>query len=147
MDFQINGAEYRAVKLSVFDQLKVCRKLLPVLSSVVSDLSELRGAAGKMSSDSGAVDSAINTVLPKIADVVADMPDESVNAILFPCLSVVTRKSAVGNWTPVFTEDSLMFDDIDLFTMLNIAGRVVADNLGNFLPVPPTSETADPQSA
>jgi hypothetical protein len=76
------------------------------------------------------------TILPKIADVVAGMPEEDVNAILFPCLSVVTRKAITGNWTPVFSNGSLMFDDIDLFTMLNIAGRVAADNLGNFLPVP-----------
>ncbi|TDT01686.1 Bacteriophage protein [Erwinia rhapontici] len=147
MEFSINGVEYRAVKLDVFAQLKVCRKLLPLLSSVVADLSELRGAAGNLSADSAALNNAINTVLPKIADVVADMPDESVDAILHPCLSVVSRKSAAGNWTPVFTQGLLMFDDIDLFTMLNIAGRVVADNLGNFLPAPPTSETAAPQSA
>ena len=37
----------------------------------------------------------------------------------------------------------LMFDDIDLLTMLQLVARVVADSLGNFLPVSPTSATAD----
>jgi hypothetical protein len=41
MEFTINSVDYRATKLSVFDQLKVCRKLLPVLSSIVPDLSAL----------------------------------------------------------------------------------------------------------
>jgi hypothetical protein len=31
MEFDINGVDYRATKLSVFDQLKVCRKLLPAV--------------------------------------------------------------------------------------------------------------------
>ena len=147
MEFDINGVDYRATKLSVFDQLKVCRKLLPVLSSIVPDLALLRETAATTAGDREKTSQVISTILPKIADVVAGMPEEDVNAILFPCLSVVTRKAITGNWTPVFSNGSLMFDDIDLFTMLNIAGRVAADNLGNFLPVPPTSVTQDQQPA
>lgn len=147
MEFEIKGVEYRAAKLNVFEQLKVCRKLLPVLSGIVPDLSTLRQTAVATAGDSDKTALVINTILPKIADLVAGMPEEDVNAILYPCLSVVTRKAVTGNWTQVFRDGSLMFDDIDLFTMLNIAGRVVADNLGNFLPEPPTSVTAAPPSA
>ncbi|STF64310.1 putative phage related protein [Escherichia coli] len=32
MEFEIKGVKYRTAKLSVFDQLKVTRKLLPVLA-------------------------------------------------------------------------------------------------------------------
>ena len=146
MEFDINGVDYRATKLSVFDQLKVCRKLLPVLSSIVPDLALLRETAAATAGDREKTSQVISTILPKIADVVAGMPEEDVNAILFPCLSVVTRKTTAGNWAQVFRDGSLMFDDIDLFTMLNIAGRVAADNLGNFLPETPTSVTAAPLS-
>lgn len=139
MDFKLNGAEYRATKLDVFAQLKVSRKLLPLIATIVSDIQMLKEAGG----EGGDKFKALETILPKIAGSIADMPDENVNAILFPCLSVVTRKTAAGNWTPVFTQDSLMFDDIDLFAMITIAGRVVVDNMGNFLPAAPTSETAD----
>jgi hypothetical protein len=41
MEFEINSV-ITAPKLSVFDQLKVCRKLLPVLSSIVPDLAATR---------------------------------------------------------------------------------------------------------
>ena len=34
MEFEIKGVKYRAAKLSVFDQLKVTRKLLPVLAGI-----------------------------------------------------------------------------------------------------------------
>lgn len=146
MEFEINGTEYRATKLSVFEQLKVCRKLLPILSSIVPDLAALRETAAVTAGDSEKTGQVITTILPKVADVVAALPEADIQAILFPCLSVVTRKSQVGNWTHVFRDGELMFSDIDLFTMLNIAGRVAADNLGNFLPESPMSATAASQS-
>lgn len=149
MEFSLNGAQYSASKLSVFDQLKVSRKLLPLIANVVSDVSMLKAAAQNRAATGEQTFEAIQTVLPKIADALADMPDESVNAILHPCLKVVRRKSTAGNWTDIFIEDQLMFDDIDLFAMLGIVGRVVVDNLGNFLNALPTSETekSDPHQA
>jgi hypothetical protein len=44
-------------------------------------------------------------------------------------------------WTPVFRSGELMFDDIDLFSMLQLVARVVADSLGNFLKELPGSAT------
>jgi len=142
LEFEINGESYRAAKLSVFDQLKVSRKLLPVLAGLFSDFEKLKEAAGKASL---LLDS-IETVLPKIAQVAADMSDEDVNAVLHPCLAVVSRQTG-KNWAPVFRSGELMFDDIDLMSMLQIAGRVVGDSLGNFLPVrpvKPAETSADP---
>lgn len=142
LEFEINGEAYRAAKLSVFDQLKVSRKLLPVLAGLFSDFEKLKEAAGKASL---LLDS-IETVLPKIAQVAADMSDEDVNAVLHPCLAVVSRQTG-KNWAPIFRSGELMFDDIDLMSMLQIAGRVVGDSLGNFLPVrpvKPVETSADP---
>lgn len=147
MEFTINGVEYRAAKLSVFDQLKVSRKVLPLITKIVSDVDLLKNTLKEKKPDSDAIFKTIETVLPKIADVLAEMSDESVNAILHPCLAVVSRKSSVGNWTPVFSGGELMFDDIDLFTMLGITARVIGDNLGNFFHALPTTETATPPAA
>lgn len=143
MEFSLNGAQYSASKLSVFDQLKVSRKLLPLIAKLVSDADILKNAVKDKKADKEHIFKTLETVLPKIADALADMPDESVNAILYPCLKVVMRKSTAGNWTAIFMGDQLMFDDIDLFAMLGIVGRVVVDNLENFLRALPTSETAE----
>ncbi|MDU7134753.1 MULTISPECIES: phage tail assembly chaperone [Phytobacter] len=147
MEFTINGVDYRAAKLSVFDQLKISRKLLPLIAKLVSDASMLKAATQDGAASREQLFASLEKILPKIADVLADMPDESVNAILHPCLSVVSRKTTASNWAPIFSGGELMFDDIDLFAMLGIAGRVVADNLGNFLHALPISETVAPQSA
>ncbi|SPX13652.1 putative phage related protein [Escherichia coli] len=42
MEFEIKGVKYRTAKLSVFDQLKVTRKLLPVLAGMMSDFGSIR---------------------------------------------------------------------------------------------------------
>ncbi|WP_312062235.1 phage tail assembly chaperone [Pantoea septica] len=136
MEFEIKGVQYRTAKLSVFDQLKVSRKLLPVLAGMLADFQGIKAAA-----EGGDVYKAMETALPKIADSLAGMSEEDTNAIIFPCLSVVSRQNGKG-WSPVMAQGTLMFDDIDLMSMLQMVGRVVGDSLGNFLPALPASETA-----
>lgn len=137
MEFEIKGVNYRTAKLSVFDQLKVSRKLLPVLAGMVGDFQGIKAAA-----QGGDVYKAMETALPKIAESLAEMTEEDTNAIIFPCLTVVSRQNG-KTWAPVMAQEQLMFDDIDLMTMLQLVGRVVGDSLGNFLPAAPASEIAD----
>jgi hypothetical protein len=118
MEFEIKGIKYRSTKLGVFEQLKVSRKLLPVLAGI---LGELKG--GKIT---------IESALPKIAQSVADLQEEDCNAIIHPCLAVVLRENGKG-FDSIFSSGQLMFDDIDLMTMLHIVARVIGDSLGNFL--------------
>ncbi|ELN3065967.1 hypothetical protein QZD17_005042, partial [Salmonella enterica] len=42
MECSVKGHDYRVAKLSVFDQLKVTRKLLPVLAGMMSDFGSIR---------------------------------------------------------------------------------------------------------
>lgn len=141
MEFEIKGVNYRASKLSVFDQLKVSRKLLPVLAGMLGDFQSIKTAT-----QGGDVYKALETALPKIADSLAEMSEEDTNAIIFPCLSVVARQNGKV-WAPVMSQNELMFDDIDLMSMLQIVGRVVGDSLGNFLPAAPDKEIADNSAA
>lgn len=141
MEFEIKGVHYRTAKLSVFDQLKVSRKLLPVLAGMLGDFQAIKSSA-----QGGDVYKALETALPKIAESLADMSEEDTNAIIFPCLSVVARQNGKV-WAPVMSQNELMFDDIDLMSMLQIVGRVVGDSLGNFLPAAPDKEIADNSAA
>ena len=141
MEFEIKGVNYCASKLSVFDQLKVSRKLLPVLAGMLGDFQGIKAAA-----QGGDVYKALETALPKIADSLAEMSEADTNAIIFPCLSVVARQNGKV-WAPVMVQGSLMFDDLDLMSMLQIVGRVVGDSLGNFLPAAPDKEIADNSAA
>ncbi|HCB4837589.1 TPA: hypothetical protein M0F49_001447 [Salmonella enterica subsp. enterica serovar Cotham] len=144
MECSVKGHDYRVAKLNVFDQLKVTRKLLPVLAGMMSDFGSIRSllpADSKIDSAKfDALKPVFETLLPRIAEELSSLTEEDTNAIIHPCLAVVSRKH-MGGWTPVFNSGQLMFDDIDLLTMLQLVARVVADSLGNFLPVNPTSAT------
>lgn len=135
MEISLKGHAYRLAKLNVFEQLKVARKLLPVLAEVIGEVKAL-----------GTDGAAMTQALPKIAEALSALPDDDVNAIIHPCLSVVARQHNNG-WHAVFSQGELMFDDIDLLTLLTLVARVVADSLGNFLRELPGSETLTPPAA
>lgn len=134
-------------KTQRFDQLKVTRKLLPVLAGMMSDFGSIRSllpADGKIDSAKfDALKPVFETLLPRIAEELSSLTEEDTNAIIHPCLAVVSRKH-MGGWAPVFNSGQLMFDDIDLLTMLQLVARVVADSLGNFLQGLPTNGTPTP---
>ena len=136
MQFEINGQQYRTAKMDVFAQFRVARKLVPVLAGMASDLSVIREAAD----DKSKIMDAVTAVLPKIANSLADMSDESVDAIIKPCLATVSRQNGT-NWPAVSNGGVLMFDDITLPVMLQLVGKVIGENIGGFLQELPASET------
>ncbi|CAI9401571.1 phage tail assembly chaperone [Lelliottia sp. T2.26D-8] len=146
MEFEIKGEKYRVAKLDVFQQLKVSRKLLPILAGLMADIGSIKTllpAGGKIENEQfDALAPLLEKVLPRIAEELSALSDEDTDAIIHPCLAKVSRQH-LKSWVPVFNQGSLAFDDIDLFVMLQLVARVVADSLGNFLPATPTSETTD----
>ncbi len=149
MECTIKGVNYRANKLGVFEQLKVSRKLLPILAGLMADFSTIKTMLPTTTTlDSGNLDKlepVFNTLLPRIADELSKLTEEDTNAIIHPCLAMVVRENG-KQWTPVFRSGELMFDDIELFDMLQLVARVVADSLGNFLPELPDNATPTPKA-
>lgn len=128
MEFELKEHHYRVAKMDVFTQFRLSRKLLPMLMGVVGDPQSAKSGSTSMES-----------LLPKMAEVISSMSDEDCNAVIYPCLSVVSRQNG-KTWSPVFSQDVLMFDDIDMMDMLQIVGRVVGDALGSFLPTTRANE-------
>jgi len=141
MEFTLNEIPFRIAKLDVFQQLKVSRKLLPLLAGLLADINTVKSAAA-----AGDYFQVLEKALPAIAQSLANMSEEDTNAILHPCLAVVSRQQGKG-WVPIFSQGVLMFDDLDLPTMLRLVLRVVEDSLGDFLPELPVNKTADPAAA
>lgn len=147
MECTIKGVNYRANKLGVFEQLKVSRKLLPILAGLMADFSSIKNLlpAGGEAVNLERLEPVFNTLLPRIADELSKLTEDDTNAIIHPCLAMVVRENG-KQWTPVFRSGELMFDDIDLFDMLQLVARVVADSLGNFLPELPDNATPTPKA-
>lgn len=100
MEFEIKGVKYRAAKLSVFDQLKVTRKLLPVLAGMMSDFGSIRSrlpADGKIDTVKfEQLKPVFETMLPRIAEELSSLTEDDTSAIIHPCLAVVSRRHMDG---------------------------------------------------
>lgn len=140
--FEINGQEYRSAKLDTFKQLHVSRKigpLVPKLFPAFASLSKLKKtlAGGETVEghereiDLGEIE-IISKALQPVLDVMAEASERDVEYVFANCLAVVQRKQG-KDWQYVWRNDALMFDDIELPVMTQIAMKVIWDNLGPFI--------------
>lgn len=122
METQINGNTYRIGKLDARTQFHVARRLAPLLAGIGKTLNQPKNK-----------DDLFSTFGP-LADALSSMSDEDTDYVLDKCLSVVHR--AQGNqFAPVMTTNGrMMFDDIDLPSMMQLAVTVVRENIGGFFP-------------
>lgn len=123
MELMLGANEYSISKLNAIQQFHVARKIAPML-----------WAMGKEAL-SGFQDSEIDGIaaLKASADVLSQMSDQDSEYILKTCLTACRRRSGAG-WAKVQADNGqMMFDDIDLPVILQLAFNVIRENLGNFL--------------
>jgi hypothetical protein len=126
MSFQINGINYQAAKLDAKRQFHVARRLAPILSSLVA-------AMPKESTESEAAGFNVRMLMP-IADAISQMSDEACDYVLDACLSVTQRQDG-QIWAQVTASNGrIMYPDIDMSVMLQIASNVIQASLGNYFP-------------
>lgn len=120
MEFEIAGNTYSSGKMDTFKQFHVSRRLVPAFAGMLGGLSG---------------DVAFEDLVQPVMHAIASMTDADCDFILDACLSVVRRKQKDA-WAPIYAgaNQALMFDDIDMAVMLQIAGRVIQDNLSGFFP-------------
>jgi len=111
--YRINGT------LNVFDQLTLARKLSPALGVV----------DGLLRKENQSKDKTLLTVL-----LLGQLSDLESDFVVRKCLSTVVRVQDGGVVAPVLSpEGLLMFDDIDMRTVLGLVDQVIEANLGDFL--------------
>lgn len=142
MDINIDGKDFRIIKLPVRTQFNVARRLTPILSSfvpvvktVMTDVGEelekqepqdfKKMALSLFDKNQDAIFDAVN----KFTDIFSTLPDEQVDYILDQCLSVCKWKN--GN---AFIDVSLNPDQFDLGVQLQLVFLVIKDSLGGFIP-------------
>lgn len=154
IEFQIGSIDYRADKLNAIQQFHVSRKIAPLIPALIPVFLEiaknvdLKKGVGSLASEESLT--RIGPLLQPFADGLASLPDASVDYLLETCLSVVRRRRE-DNWAPVWSSSSktLMFDDMDLGSVIPLMVRVIRENLGPFISGLLTSqqETSDQSAA
>ncbi|AFC85920.1 phage tail assembly chaperone [Frateuria aurantia] len=120
MQFEINGRQYQSAKMDTRKQFHVARRLAPAMGSLAAVAA------------SGSVDNL--SVLSPLASAIAAMPDADCDFVLDACLAVVSLNQS-GSWVQIANRSGgLQFDEIELGEMLQIAAKVIQENLGGFLP-------------
>ena len=127
VNFTVGQFNYVAEQLSAFDQLHVVRKIAPVFAALVPAGSEMKSLSSMLNVD-------MSVVLPNVADVVARLPEEDVNALLLKLLSVVRREEPNrSGWAPMVASGRLMFEDMKMTELLQVAVKSGQHSLGDFL--------------
>lgn len=131
IEIELNGQAYRLNKLNAMTQFHVSRKLASVLPSVLPLLSSVRNGA-LAAAMAGDADELAKAAEP-FGKALAEMSDENANYVLNTCLSVVLRKQG-DSWRPLQSPECvLLFDDVDLGTLLPLVFRVLKESLGGFI--------------
>ena len=128
-EIEINGQLYRVGKMPALTQFHVSRRLAPVLAAMGFSAEKFAGAS-------------IEDALGPIAQVVAKMPEDDVNYIIFAALDVVQRKQG-ERYSPVRAGNGrMLFEDIDMPTMLRLTVEAVKVSLGGFFALLPGANSS-----
>lgn len=143
---ELNGQEYSLGRMSAMQQFHVSRRIAPLIPTLIPVFLKLKGKArvsegGKISDDALAE---IAEALQPLVDGLAQLKDEDAEYVIGACLSVVQRRQPTG-WARVWN-GALMFDDMDLATILPLAVQVITANLGPFIQGLLTSQQSGPEA-
>jgi hypothetical protein len=117
---EVGGHQYRVGRIDARKQFHVARRLAPLLAGMSSVPDKSAGFAA---------------FLGPLTDALSGMSDEDVDYVLDTCLGVCQRIQTNGQGAPVIARGgSLMFEDMDMGQMIQLAVKVIQENLGGFFP-------------
>jgi hypothetical protein len=136
----IKGHSYSIGKLNVFEQFHVARRLGPMLSDIIAAfVSAPNLFAGGGDEDAKALE-VLEIATGPLSNSLAKMSNADADYILHACLSVCQRKQTSGYAKVFVSGGGMMFQDIQLDTLLGLTFFALQENLAGFFPTgQPTS--------
>jgi hypothetical protein len=122
--FTVADHEYMAAPLDTFKQLHIVRRLAPILGTLLVVNKQLLKP---------------EDAFAPLVEGLARMSDDDCDFVLHNCLAVCQRQvQGSTTWGPIFNMGAkrMMYDDIKLAQMLEIAYHVLQENLADFMPSP-----------
>jgi len=131
-DFSIGERNFKLNKVDAFKQFHIVRRLGPVIGEIIPVAQKLHRLQKDNLSEAEMYDQISQLAGPIFAGM-AKLSDDDANRVLLGlCSAVEMQQMPKGNWARVATDAGLMFQDLDLVMLMQIAGRAFAYNLGNF---------------
>lgn len=130
--FSIGGMEFTVSKINALKQFQIVRRIAPILA----DLVPVAQKFSKLTESQLKEDQA--ELIAPIMSGISKLSDADANKVLFALLAAVEIKQMpIGNWARVANDDRLMFEDLELPVLLQIAGRAFAFNMSGFFSAMP----------
>lgn len=134
-EIEVDGRTYRVGRLNAKQQLHVFRRLGPILAAVGKPVAQMMHAYGSLKAAEAQGGASLGDLLGPVMDELSKMPDSEVDYVIDTCLSVCARVED-GRSAPVMRQGTLVFQDMDMPTMVRLAIEVIKENIGNFLSTP-----------
>lgn len=139
-DFEVGPRKFKLNKIDAFKQFHIVRRMGPILGDLIPVAQKLNKL--KVSDESQMNEDqkfeAIATLSGPIMGGLAKLSDEDANKVLLGlCSAVEIQQQPAGNWARVATDAGLMFQDLDLSTLMQIAGRAFVYNMAGFFALLP----------
>lgn len=134
MNFTINNHEYSTVKMLVLDQLHLTRRLAPALGALVKGVGPdgLKAMMAAANESEDANTARALEVMTLGLDALAGMSESDVNWVTLTCLQYVQIRGDAGIFAFVAVRGTIVRDDLELPELMQIVGKVIQENLGNF---------------
>lgn len=132
-DFSIQGKNFKLSKIDAFRQFHLVRRLAPLLGEMIPAMTKMSQTlkVGADLSEEKKLEQ-ISTIAAPLMTGLSKLSDTDADKVLFGLLSSVEMQQDTGNWAKVATESALMFSNLELPVMLQLAGRAFMYNLSGF---------------
>jgi hypothetical protein len=145
MEFTIQDKTYRAKKLNAMKQFHIVRRLVPLIGNFAPALKEMPMIDGKPDMTK-LKDIDVGKILPAITSAISSVSDEDADFCIHGLLSVVQKKGDKDEgWFDVCVNGGMMFEDMTLATILQLAFKSLTHNLSDFFQELPSALNADNQ--
>lgn len=139
-EFNSGGRKFKIGKINVIKQFHVARKITPLLGSALPAMKEIAG----LEKDGGLETLSESEKLEKIAKVmtpfvkgIGELPDDEAEKVLIGLLSSVeVWQQDYKCWAKIANDKVIVMQDLNLPTLLQVAGRAFMFNLSGFFPAP-----------
>lgn len=139
--FILGGVEFKVRKVNPFKQLHIARRIAPILGELLPVMKKSGALKGGMKAIENLPEaeklSMVGEFLSPILMGTSKLSDADTEFVLLGLLEAVERKQPQGNYAKLVNDNMLMFQDMELGTMINLAGRAFMFNLAGFFGVLP----------
>lgn len=137
VSFEIGVRKFQVRKINALKQFHVVRRVAPLLADLIPAMKGFAKEDDSKLTEEQKFDRMAKVVAP-IMTGLSKLSDQDSEFVLFSLLEASEMQQSSGNWAQIAKNGNLMIQDLELPTLLQIAGRAFGHNLSGFFAVLPS---------